>query len=302
MTALKIAFRSEYQHPLPEGHRFPMEKYSLLPQQLIHEGTVTEKNFFSPDLATDDFISSIHHQGYVQDLNHCRLTPAHIRRIGFPLTGDLVLREKYIVEGTRKCAEYALQYGIALNIAGGTHHAYAASGEGFCLLNDIALGAQWLLDTQQARQILVVDLDVHQGNGTARIFANEKRVFTFSMHGEKNYPLFKEKSDLDIGLADGTNDKTYLTLLKNTLPRLLDEVQPDFVFFQSGVDILETDKLGRLGVTLAGCKERDRFVFQTCKDHHLPVVASMGGGYSPQIRHIIEAHANTYRLAQQIFF
>lgn len=299
---LKIAFCPQYHHPLPEGHRFPMEKYSLLPAQLLHEGTVNQHNFFSPALAEKKFILSVHEQNYLNALENCELTPQHIRRIGFPLTEGLVVREKYIVEGTRQCADYALQYGLAMNIAGGTHHAYASQGEGFCLLNDIALGAQWLLDQHKAKKILVVDLDVHQGNGTAKIFENENRVFTFSMHGEKNYPMFKEKSDLDIGLPDGIDDKAYLSILKNTLPRLMDETEPDFVFFQSGVDILATDKLGRLGVSTEGCKERDRYVLQTCKNNKVPVVASMGGGYSPQIKHIVEAHANTYRMAQYIFF
>lgn len=301
-SVLKIAFRPEYHHSLPEGHRFPMEKYSLLPQQLLHEGTVYEKNFFAPDLADNDLLLAVHDKNYLHNLDQCQLEPAHIRRIGFPLSPGLVLREKYIMEGTRQCAAYALQYGVAMNIAGGTHHAYAHCGEGFCLLNDIAVGAQWLLDQKKAQQILVVDLDVHQGNGTAKIFEHQQRVFTFSMHGEKNYPLFKEKSDLDIGLPDGIDDKTYLQILKNTLPRLFDEVQPDFVFFQSGVDILETDKLGRLGVSMAGCRERDRYVLKSCQENKVPVVASMGGGYSPLIKHIIEAHANTYRLAQEIFF
>ena len=206
------------------------------------------------------------------------------------------------MNGTLQCVHYALQYGVAMNIAGGTHHAFTNKGEGFCLLNDIAIAANYLLDNKLAKQILVVDLDVHQGNGTAEIFKNEPRVFTFSMHGANNYPLLKESSDLDIGLPDYTEDKFYLKTLQSNLSNLLDQQQPDFIFFQSGVDVLATDKLGRLSLTREGCKSRDRIVLQTAKDNQIPLVASMGGGYSSDFKDIIEAHANTYRVAQEIFF
>jgi acetoin utilization deacetylase AcuC-like enzyme len=189
-----------------------------------------------------------------------------------------------------------------MNIAGGTHHAFTDRGEGFCLLNDIAIAANYLLYHKLAKKILVVDLDVHQGNGTAQIFSNKPEVFTFSMHGAGNYPLHKEKSDLDIALPDHTDDATYLQLLSKQLPRLIDEVQPEFIFFLSGVDVLATDKLGRLSMSIAGCKERDRLVLSLCKDNNIPVAVSMGGGYSQRIADIVEAHANTYRVAQEIFF
>jgi acetoin utilization deacetylase AcuC-like enzyme len=214
----------------------------------------------------------------------------------------LVERERIINQGTIDAANFALEYGVAMNIAGGTHHAFTDRGEGFCLLNDIAIAANYLLKNNKARKVLVVDLDVHQGNGTAEIFQNNPDVFTFSMHGKGNYPMHKEISDLDIELEDKTDDKTYLKILKETLPKLIDEQEPDFIFFQSGVDVLATDKLGRLGMTIAGCKERDKIVFEQCFKNEIPVVASMGGGYSEKIAHIIEAHANTYRLAQDIYF
>jgi acetoin utilization deacetylase AcuC-like enzyme len=187
-------------------------------------------------------------------------------------------------------------------IAGGTHHAFTDRGEGFCLLNDIAMAANYLLYQKLAYKILIVDLDVHQGNGTAQIFKNEDQVFTFSMHGANNYPIFKEHSDLDIGLMDYTPDDFYLKTLEVNLKNLIQQVEPDFIFYQSGVDILETDKLGRLSITRSGCKQRDRLVLQTARENKIPMVASMGGGYSPDFRDIIEAHANTYRLAQEIFF
>jgi acetoin utilization deacetylase AcuC-like enzyme len=207
-----------------------------------------------------------------------------------------------IANGTVQAALYALESGAAMNIAGGTHHAFTDRGEGFCLLNDIAIAANYLLEKNLVQKILVVDLDVHQGNGTAEIFRNEPRVFTFSMHGEKNYPLHKEQSDLDIPLPDGTGDKTYLRQLGKTLPALIDTHEPGFIFFQSGVDVLASDKLGRLAMTVAGCRERDRLVFEQCRQHKIPVVASMGGGYSQRVADIVEAHANTYRLAREIFF
>ena len=189
-----------------------------------------------------------------------------------------------------------------MNVAGGTHHAYTDRGEGFCLLNDLAVASNFLIHRHNFSRILIVDLDVHQGNGTAQIFENEPKVFTFSMHGAKNYPMYKEKSDLDIALPDDTSDDHYLKTLKNTLPRLLDEFEPEFIFFQAGVDVLKTDKLGRLGMSIEGCKERDRFVLETCKTNKIPVSITMGGGYSPKLSDIIQAHANTYRLAQDIFF
>lgn len=206
------------------------------------------------------------------------------------------------MNGTTRCADFALKYGVAMNIAGGTHHAFTNRGEGFCLLNDIAIASHYLLSSGLSRKILVVDLDVHQGNGTAEIFENDPRVFTFSMHGAKNYPMQKENSDLDIALEDGTTDKIYLNHLEKNLDTLLNEVEPDFIFFQSGVDILETDKLGRLSVTLEGCKHRDRLVLELAHENKIPIVASMGGGYSEDINIIVEAHANTYRQAQDIYF
>lgn len=279
-----------------------MAKYELLPEQLLYEGTVTSAHFFAPERADDEAILSVHTAEYVDKLRHLRLSAAEIRRTGFPLSAELVEREWLITQGTIQGSLYARQYGAAMNIAGGTHHAFADRGEGFCLLNDIAVAARYLLDHRYARQILVVDLDVHQGNGTARIFEHDPRVFTFSMHGEKNYPAHKERSDLDIGLADGTTDEAYLQLLAQHLPRLLDTVQPDFVFYLSGVDVLKTDKLGKLALSIQGCRQRDRFVYQQCRQHRLPVMTSMGGGYSHRLADIVEAHANTYRAAQEIFF
>jgi len=299
---LKIAFSPIYKYQLPDGHRFPMIKYELIPEQLIYEGTITEDQFFHPKQLSEENILLTHDLAYWQKLQTLTLSKKEIRKIGFPLTKNLVDRGRYIAQGTIDCALFAMQYGCAMNVAGGTHHSFADHGEGFCVYNDFAIAANYLLQEKIIQKILIVDLDVHQGNGTAKLFENEPRVFTFSMHGAKNYPGRKEKSDLDIGLADKTLDTPYLKILKETLPRLIENVEPEIIFYLSGVDILESDKLGRLSMTLDGCKQRDQFVFDICKKNNIPVAVSMGGGYSERIATIVEAHANTFRCAQQTFF
>jgi len=299
---LKIAFHPIYKHPLPEGHRFPMEKYDLLPKQLLHEGTCEDENFFKPDLIDESLILRAHTAAYVDRLKNLDLSKKEIRVSGFPLSQELVDREQIIAQGTIDACKYALEYGVSMNIAGGTHHAFSDRAEAFCLLNDQAIAARYLQDQNLAEKILIIDVDVHQGNGTAEIFQNDDSVFTFSMHGKGNYPFRKETSDLDIEIPDGTGDEAYLRRLKEVLPELIERTKPDFIFYLCGVDILETDKLGRLSCTIKGCKERDRFVLQTCHDLQIPVECSMGGGYSKEIKYIIEAHANTYRAAQQIYF
>jgi acetoin utilization deacetylase AcuC-like enzyme len=299
---LKIAYSTIYQHPLPEGHRFPMLKYELIPEQLIYEGTCTPENFFSPTPIDEYWILKTHTKQYWEDLKNLRIDAKMIRKIGFPLSEQLVLREKIITQGTIDACHYAFQNGVAMNVAGGTHHAYTDRGEGFCLLNDVAIASNYLLENQLATKILIIDLDVHQGNGTAEIFQHNTNVFTFSMHGKENYPLHKEKSDLDIELPTYTTDTQYLNLLYETLPRLINEQKPNFLFYISGVDILETDKLGKLSMSIQGCYKRDEFVFEQASKNGLPIVVSMGGGYSPQIRDIVEAHCNTFRLANKIFF
>ena len=329
---LKIAFHPVYKYLLPPNHRFPMEKYDLIPQQLLYEGTCVEENFFEPGIASETDILAVHTKAYFESLKNLTIENRAARKIGFPLSDALIEREMRIAQGTIEGTEFALRYGISMNIAGGTHHAFTDRGEGFCMLNDQAIGARYLLKKygkggslradeveipsqarnsgripSQARngairKILIVDLDVHQGNGTAEIFQNDNSVFTFSMHGAGNYPFKKEESDLDIAVPDGSGDEIYLRKLKETLPALIEQQKPDFIFYLSGVDILETDKLGRLNCTVEGCKERDRFVLQLCKDLNIPMQVSMGGGYSPEIKTIIEAHSNTFRLAQEIYF
>lgn len=299
---LKVAFHKNYCHPLPEGHRFPMLKYEIIPEQLLYEGTLNSTHFHQPKKIEIGDILATHTLEYWEKLRDLKLSRAEERKTGFPLTAALVEREITIAQGTIDLALHVINGGkVGLNIAGGTHHAYADRGEGFCLLNDIAIASNYLLNNNFAQKILVVDLDVHQGNGTAKLFEDNASVFTFSMHGKDNYPLHKEQSDLDIPLLSGTTDKVYLEILENTLPRLLQDQEPDIVFFQAGVDVLSTDKLGKLGLSRDGCKARDRMVFDLCAKDGVPIVVTMGGGYSEKITDIVEAHCNTFRLAAEIF-
>lgn len=298
---VKIAWHPLYAHPLPEGHRFPMLKYELIPEQLIHEGVISSVNLFEPKPLAESVILWTHQKQYWEDLRDLKLEPRAQRRIGFPLSAQLVEREVIIARGTIDAALFAIENGIAFNIAGGTHHAGSNWGEGFCLLNDQAIAANYLLNKGLVSKILIVDLDVHQGNGTAEIFEKQSSVFTFSMHGEKNFPFRKEHSDLDIGLDDGIGDEAYLHKLRETLPILFEQHKPDFVFYLAGVDVLASDKLGKLCLSKEGCAERDRIVLQYCKEMGIPVQISMGGGYSPHIKDIVDAHCNTFKIAIDIF-
>ncbi len=298
---IKIAFGKEYHHELPANHRFPMEKYTLIPEQLLYEGSFTSENFFEPQAIDKSALLAVHDEDYIRKLDNGLLHRKEERRIGFPWSKSLIKREEIITSGTLQGALFAMEEGAAFNVAGGTHHAYRDRGEGFCIYNDIAVAAQYLLDKNRARKVLVVDLDVHQGNGTAKIFEKESRVFTFSMHGAKNYPLHKEQSDLDISLSADITDLDYLNLLKKNYYYLIEKVKPDVIFYQSGVDILENDRLGKLSITKAGVRERDIIVFEKAHRHQIPLMTSMGGGYARHIRNIVDAHCNTYRIAKEIY-
>ena len=299
---LKIANDSIYNHPLKENHRFPMIKYKLLPNLLINEGTCKNDNFFIPgDIKHHDILLT-HDHLYFKKLLSFQLNKKELRAIGFPMSIELINREMKIVQGTIESALNSLKYGVSLNIAGGTHHAFSNRAEAFCILNDQAIAANYLIHNKLSEKILILDLDVHQGNGTAEIFNKNINVFTASFHGAKNYPFRKEVSDYDYGFEDGANDLEYLKVIKYHVPKIIDEFEPDFIFYLSGVDILENDKLGRLSVSIDGCKKRDNFVLNYSKKNNIPIQISMGGGYSPDINNIVEAHANTFRLAQEVFF
>jgi acetoin utilization deacetylase AcuC-like enzyme len=299
---LKIANDVIYNLPLEKKHRFPMLKYKLLPRLLINEGTCTNENFFCPRDICDDDILLTHSKSYYENLLNFRFNKKELRAIGFPMSQLLIDREKKIIQGTIESALYSLDHNVSLNIAGGTHHAFLDRAEAFCILNDQSIAANYLIDRNLCKKILILDLDVHQGNGTAEIFRNKTNVFTASFHGENNYPFRKEKSDFDYGFQNNVSDIEYLKVIKYEVPKLIENFEPDFIFYLSGVDIIEDDKLGKLSVSLLGCKERDRFVLDYCNQNKIPVQISMGGGYSPDINTIVEAHANTFRLAQEIFF
>ena len=298
---IKIAFSPIYYHKLPEGHRFPMLKYELIPEQLLHEGTISHENLFVPNNCDKTDILRTHDLEYYEKLINQQLSPSEQRKIGFPQSLALIERELIITQGTIDCALFALEHGCALNIAGGTHHAFAERGEGFCLLNDMAIASNYLLHKKLVNKILIIDLDVHQGNGTAKIMEQVDSVFTFSVHGGSNYPFHKEKSDLDIPLPDGISGVEYLKIVENALITLLETVKPDFIFYLAGVDILSTDKFGKLNVSINECKQRDYLVLKTAHENRIPVAIAMGGGYSPDINDILQAHCNTFRIAADLF-
>lgn len=299
---LKIAFGQSYIYPLKKGHRFPMEKYELIPEQLIRRNICTDSNFFNPTEIKKSDVMHTHDELYYDNLVNLTLGKLDRRQIGFPLTDALVKREHIIAQGTIDNTLYAVEYGISMNIAGGTHHAFRSRPGAFCMLNDQAIAANYLLANKLAKKVMIIDLDVHQGDGTASIFEDNPNVFTLSFHGEKNYPFKKQKSNYDLGFEDNTPDDVYLKTLHNSIPKLVDTFQPDFIFYLAGVDVLKNDKLGRLGMSIEGCKKRDQFVLEFCKSNNLPIQVSMGGGYSIYLKEIIDAHSNTFELAQEVFF
>ena len=278
-----------------------MAKYDLIPQKLLQEGVITPDNLFHPQLLSEQEILTTHTADYWHKLKTGTLTDKEIRKIGLPMSGELIKRERYIAHATYECALYAKEYGISLSTSGGTHHGFAGHGEGFCVFNDVCVASNLLLARGQAKRILSVDLDVHQGNGNASIMADNPHVFVFSMHGEKNYPYHKPKSDLDIGLADGVGDDEYLSLLKYHLPQVLDDFKPDFVFYQAGVDVLACDRLGRINLTMNGLYERERFVVETVFNRQIPMVVTMGGGYAPDIDVIVQGHSVVFGVVGEIF-
>jgi acetoin utilization deacetylase AcuC-like enzyme len=294
---LRAYYSDHFVLPLPEGHKFPMAKYSRLRERILVEGIVSPDDLHEAPLAAIDDLCLVHTAEYV-DAVVTGTVPREIqRRIGFPWSPQMVERSRRSVGGTIAATHAALDDGVAANLAGGTHHAFADRGEGFCVFNDVAVAARVLQHHQLARRIAIVDLDVHQGNGTAAIFSGDVTVFTFSMHGDKNFPFKKEVSDLDVPLADGTGDDDYLSLLRTHLHDVLNRHRPDFVFYLAGADPFEGDRLGRIKMTIDGLKRRDEIVMEACTRAQLPVAISMSGGYANDIDAIVTIHANTIRVA-----
>lgn len=298
---LRLSYSEAFPIPLPEGHKFPFRKYELVRQQLEYEGAITAANLFKPEFISDEVIHLTHSADWWARAKAHELHPKEYRRIGFPNVPELVTRSWSSASGTVQAAKFALEDGAAMNLAGGTHHAFYDRGEGFCLLNDIAIAANHLLHEGHVKKVLVVDLDVHQGNGTAALFQDDPRVFTFSMHCIDNYPFRKEKSDLDVELVAFSEDARYLNELGKHIPRLFDEFGPDIVFYQAGVDILDTDRLGKLSVSRQACRTRDRMVISEARQRNLPLVTVMGGGYSDRYNTIVNAHCETYKLVLELY-
>lgn len=301
MTNYRLYYSPYYYADIGEGHVFPIRKFELVRDLLLKEGTLTEEEIIAPKPAKIEDLLLVHTEDYINRLISGELTAKEIRKLGLPWSKSLVRRSFHAISGTINAARNALEFGIASNLAGGTHHAYPDRGEGFCVLNDVAVAIRVLQREKLAERFLIVDCDVHQGNGTAFIFKDSPEVFTFSMHGAKNYPLFKETSNLDIELADGTSDREFLDTLEQALPRIFLH-NPDVIFYLGGADPFEKDKLGRLNLSIEGLMKRDELVLQFAKEHHTPIVTTMSGGYALDINDTVEIHANTIRAVKKVFF
>lgn len=297
---MKIFFSEKYQLPLPAGHRFPIEKYRMLRDYLVSNQIVQSDMIFESPLASIDDLLFGHSLEYVKQMRDGHVPKDIIKRIGFPWSLELYERSRATVGGAVSAARAALKDGISGNLAGGTHHAHADRGEGFCVFNDIAVAARLLLSEKLAQKIAIIDLDVHQGNGNSSILAKDKEVFILSLHGEKNYPYKKIPSTIDIGLENGTEDAEYLSKLRSALELVLD-FNPDFIFYQMGVDPLKEDVLGNLNLTLSGLMERDRMVLSAAHEREIPISLALGGGYAKPIELSVEAYANTYRVVKELW-
>jgi len=296
---VRAFYSDHFVLPLPDGHKFPMAKYSRLRERLLADGILAYADLHEAPAAPWDDLRLVHDAAYVDAVANGTVAPDIQRRIGFPWSPAMVERSRRSVGATIAAARAALDDGVSANLAGGTHHAFADRGEGFCVFNDVAVAIRVLQRDRHASRIAVVDLDVHQGNGTAAIFAGDDSVFTFSMHGEKNFPFKKETSDLDVALPDGTADDDYLAVLQQHLDTVLNRHQPDFVFYLAGADPFEGDRLGRLKLTVEGLRTRDELVFGACGKRALPIAVAMSGGYANDVDAIVTIHANTIRAAIQ---
>jgi acetoin utilization deacetylase AcuC-like enzyme len=295
---LRLWSSARYTFPLPPGHRFPIKKYELLRRRVAAEGLVSRAEINDPPPASGESLRRVHTDDYVTRLTLGQLTDAELRRLGFPWSPALVERSYRAVGGTCEAARAALERGIAMNLAGGTHHAFADRGEGFCVFNDVAVAIRMLQQEGRIERALVVDLDVHQGNGTHAIFAQDSSVFTFSMHARRNYPFAKVAGSLDLELADGAGDEEYLELLAETLPMALARARPDLAIYLAGADPHAGDRLGRLGLSLDGLARRDAMVLAVCREVGIPVAITIAGGYGRDIADTVQAHTNTVRVAR----
>lgn len=297
---MQVFYTPRYYADIGSGHVFPIRKFELVREKLIAEGTLQPAEIFEPTPATVDDVLLVHTNDYVSRLCSGELTVKEIRRLGLPWSESLVRRSFYAVGGTLAATQAALKNGYSSNLAGGTHHAFADRGEGFCVLNDVAVAIRAMRARQLIQRAAIVDCDVHQGNGTATIFAGDNDTFTFSMHGANNYPLFKAESSLDVELPDRTPDAEYLETLAHHLPAVFAS-DPEIVFYLAGADPYKGDKLGRLALSIDGLRNRDAYVLRECYEREIPVVTVMSGGYGKDINDTIEIHCNTIRLVKEVF-
>ncbi len=297
---MKVFYSDHYTIPLPDGHRFPMEKYRLIRLALLKHGVVRDNHLLEPPMPSPETLMMAHTREYVEAVLNGTLSDFQIRKIGFPYSAALVERSLATVGGALAAAEEALRNGVSGNLAGGTHHAFADSGEGYCVFNDLAVVTNYLRAVHKVQRVAIIDLDVHQGNGNSAILGGRDDVFIFSMHGAKNYPFRKVPSTIDLDLPDGTSDKDFLSLLKDYLPKVF-AFKPDIVLYQAGVDPLKEDALGRLALTHEGLQERDRLVLKACRAHGIPVSLALGGGYAKPIDLTVEAHVGTYKAIREVF-
>jgi acetoin utilization deacetylase AcuC-like enzyme len=299
-ATLKVFYSDHYAIELPPNHRFPIEKYRLLREGLLEQEILAPGQLFQSPLASREVITLAHTSDYFDSIYSGNIDPRLMRQIGLPWSRELVRRSLASVGGAICAAEEALSKGFSGNLAGGTHHALAGEGQGFCVFNDLAVAALHLFQQGRIRKAAIIDLDVHQGNGTAAILGSHQDVFLFSMHGEKNYPFRKVPSTLDVGLPDNAGDTQYLFALQRALPAVI-AFDPDIILYQAGVDPLQQDRLGRLSLSMAGLAERDYLVLSTCKQNDIPIALAMGGGYARPIQLTVDAHLQTYRIAAEIF-
>lgn len=292
---MKFFYCDDFVLPLPPEHRFPMLKYSRLRARILSEGIGTPQMMTVPGAVTDADILRCHTAEYLHKVKHGFLTLKEVRRIGFPWSPELVVRSRHSCGGTLGACQEALRSGIAMNLAGGTHHACTDHGEGFCVFNDVAVAARALQAAGKVRNVAVLDCDVHQGNGTAEICAGDPTVFTLSIHGEKNFPFRKIAGDLDIGLPNDTDDDEYMVHLREGVAYALDQANPDIAIFIAGADPYAGDRLGKLALTKNGLAQRDRTVIDMCFERDLPVAVVMGGGYAPDVNDIVDIHLQTAR-------
>jgi acetoin utilization deacetylase AcuC-like enzyme len=294
---VKLFYSDIFVLPLPEGHRFPIQKYTLLRQRIMSDGLVGGEDLQVPEPASLEQLLLVHHADYLARVFQGYLSEKEVRRIGFPWSPQMVERSRRSVGGTISACRAALEDGISANLAGGTHHAYPDHGEGYCVFNDVAIAARAVQAEGLVRRVLILDCDVHQGNGTAAIFSNDPCVFTFSIHGEKNFPFLKERSDLDIALPDETSDRAYIEALKTGIRASIDRAETGLVIYLAGADPFMGDRLGRLALTKQGLAERDKLVFEACRAAGLPVAITMAGGYARQIEDTVDIHFQTIKAA-----